>query len=272
MALSVENTFTYKSGVFPDAVSVNSTGPTTTDGTEVIKNMIDNWLFGPQQALLSRAGLVPNEVVESASASQLISAIQRGFGVIPGVVFQWMLNDDPAIFGVRGLLLQGQGVLVATYPDLVANTYCGDTDNPTAPAFFRADDAAGTSRNTAGVYFILPETRGVSPRAIGSLLINGRNKTGPTKRGQLQEDQAQAWQLGVSEDNIGPRNYWGAIDIRDTQISGSAASGYGKTAYNTSYQGVIRKLKAMNDGTNGNPRQGLETQGSTFGTNYIILY
>ena len=268
---SVENTFTFKSGVFPDAVSVNSTGPTTTDGTEIIKNMIDNWLFGPSQALMDRAGLVPDEVVESATASQYITALQRVLGDPPGVVKQWMLNDDPAVFGVRGIPLQGQGVLVATYPDLVTNTYIGDIANPTAPAFFRADDAAGTSRNIAGVYMILPETRGVSPRAIGSVLINGRNKTGPTELGELLEDKFQGWQLGTDEDTTGPRDYWGSSGIRDNSSSGTAAANNTRSLFNTINQGV-RPLKAFNDGTNGDPRQGLETQASTFGTNYIIIY
>ena len=47
---------------FPNNKSVNASGPTATDGTEFVKTMIDNYMFGPQLALLNYAGLIPDGV------------------------------------------------------------------------------------------------------------------------------------------------------------------------------------------------------------------
>jgi hypothetical protein len=261
MAKSVESTFAYYSGTFPDAVSVNSTGPSTSDGTEVIKSMIDNWLFGPQQALLDYAGLTPDEVVESATASQTLEALRLIFGPA-GTVVEWHLDDDPATVGARFIILQGQGVLVASYPDLTTNTYVGDSANPTAPAYYRATDAAGTSRSTTGAYLILPDRRGVVPSGIGTQDINGRTKTGPSLLGSLGEDQTQAWQLGTEEDLTGARDYWAYAGNRDRVGDSSSSSGFTNFLARTTGQGDSRMFKAMNDGTNGDPRQGLETKAS----------
>ena len=148
--------------LFPNNEAVNATGPSTTDGTEFVKTMIDNDMFGPQQALLDYAGLVPSGVAEAAGASQELEAMQKSFSH-PGEAVNWYGEDDPAVVGSRVLLLHGQGVQVSVYPELTAAVYVGDVDNPSAPAFYRADDAAGTIRNIVGVYLILPDARNVYP-------------------------------------------------------------------------------------------------------------
>lgn len=85
---------------------------------------------------------------------------------IPGMVYEWNLNTDPATFGARYLQLNGQGILRANYPNLDANVYVGDGINGTASAYFRATDAAGTSRSISGAYLILPESRGYTTRGL----------------------------------------------------------------------------------------------------------
>lgn len=154
--IKIENTNTYVSGVFPDTVAVNSTGAGTQDGFEFVAGYINNSVIGPQQAWMDYAGLTPNGVTEAAGASQFIEAIQRGNGIGPGVYVQYAKADDPSVTGDRILLLSGQGVLRASYTDLDNAVYVGDPSNPTAPYFYHADDAAGTVRNTAGIYLILP--------------------------------------------------------------------------------------------------------------------
>lgn len=151
-----ETALNFTSGVFPNTTSVNSTGSGTGDGTEWVKVGIDNFQFGVSQALLDYAGLTPNGVTESAGASQFLEAIQKGHGIGPGKYVQWGLKDDPSVTGDRVLLLTGQGVLVASFSDLDDAVYVGDPDNATAPFFYHADDAAGTVRNIAGIYLILP--------------------------------------------------------------------------------------------------------------------
>lgn len=146
-------------GAFPSVVSNNVSAPGAADGTPVLKNWIDQ-VFGAFQALLNEAGLTPNAVSESSTNSQIVDAIKAISGT-PGQIITWVGQEsDPAIVGVRALALQGQGILRANYADLDTAIYCGNSNNATASSCFRADDAAGTSRNTSGVYLILPDMRG----------------------------------------------------------------------------------------------------------------
>ena len=143
---------------FPGTEAVNASGPTAVDGTEYVKVLIDNYMFGPQQALLNYAGLTPDGLPEEDGASQELEALQKSFGY-PGEGVNWYGDLDPAVVGARILLLQGQGILISQYPELTTSVYVGDGNNATAPAFYKADDAAGTIRNIAGIYLILPEGR-----------------------------------------------------------------------------------------------------------------
>lgn len=179
--IAFENQVTYSGGAFPNAAAQNATGPGNTDGTEWIKAVIDD-MWGAAQELMNHAGMTPDGVTEAAGASQRREALQKIAGC-PGEVlfwagqdnsasgepedgFGWGEWDDPGTEGVRLLEMVGQGVLRASYPDLDSVTYCGDTANPTAEAFYHADDAAGTSRATDGVYLILPESRGMFIRGF----------------------------------------------------------------------------------------------------------
>ena len=172
---TAQSVFSFISGVHPDALAINSTGAATQDGTEYIAEGINNFWMGPLQAIMDYGSGnsnpdvgtvgVPNGVTEAAGVSQVIEALHKGFGVGPGIYKQWGKFDNPSVTGDRILLLSGQGVLVATYPDL--NDACwvgGNTANNQAvkdagDAFYRADDAGGVTVNAAGAYLILPESR-----------------------------------------------------------------------------------------------------------------
>jgi len=69
---------------------------------------------------------------------------------------------------IRILLLEGQGIdrTIDAYKMLDYITYCGDVNNATADSFYHADDAAGTIRNIAGDYLILPDMRGYATRGL----------------------------------------------------------------------------------------------------------
>lgn len=166
MATDAAATYINFLGTFPDVLGINATGPSATDGTEFIAAMINNYLFGPQQALLDHAGLNPDGITEAAGTAQTIEAIQKGFAVGPGMGVVWWLNDDPATTGHRVLLLNGQVITIASFVDLVDATYVGDGDNGTASAFYKASDGAGTIRDTAGSFFVLPELRGYVLRGL----------------------------------------------------------------------------------------------------------
>lgn len=159
------SSFVYTNGLtFPDTLAINATGAGTGDGTEIVKILIDD-LWGARQALMDAAGLVPDSVTEAPDTSQLLEAIRKICGS-PGEGVIWWKDSDPAITGDRVLLLNGQGILRANYPELDAAVYVGDTANPTASTFYHADDAAGTIRNTTGIYLILPDTRGYALRGL----------------------------------------------------------------------------------------------------------
>lgn len=152
-------------GSFPNVVSNNVTAPAAGDGTPYVKAGIDD-AWGRFQDLLSRAGLTPNGSSEAAGNSQHFEALRRCFSA-PGEVCLWHGQVDPATLGLRLLLLEGQGILRANYPDLDAAVYIGDANNGNSsyPYYFRADDAAGTVRNIAGIYLILADSRGKSIRS-----------------------------------------------------------------------------------------------------------
>lgn len=155
-------------GVFPDTFAVNASGPSATDGTEYVKLFIDD-IWGARQALMNRAGLIPDGVTEADGTAQVIE-MHNKMCCAPGIGTEWLLNDDPGTTGHRCLLRQGQGILIANYPDLVAAVYVGDGNNATVHAgggkFYKASDAAGTTPDTAGPYLILDDYRGVVPRGL----------------------------------------------------------------------------------------------------------
>jgi hypothetical protein len=158
-----EDILSFKSGIFPDCLAIDSVTPSSADGTEFIQAMINNGTFGPLQALIDYANIVPDGVIEAAGTAQILDAINKGYGVGPGKYVQWGLDDDPSVTGDRVLLLSGQGVLIASYPDLDAATWIGgDTAAQVAAIaagkkFYRSSDAAGTTGDAAGPYLQLPE-------------------------------------------------------------------------------------------------------------------
>jgi hypothetical protein len=263
--------FTNFSGAFPDILAVNASGPSATDGTEFVANMINDSMWGVWQMILNHAGLTPNGVLESDSASQMKEAIRKGFALAPGMVAQWHLDDDPGTSGHRALLLNGQGILRANYPDLDAAVYVGDGNNATADAYYRADNSDGSSRNIAGIYLILPETRGYVPRGLdtaASVDPDGASRT----LGHLQLDAFQGWQVGATQDSTGARNYFMLATTRDQTTSVAGLANHVKMEANTTSQGSAQMMKAVNDGTNGAPRTSSETRGTNYATKFVVWY
>jgi len=188
-------------GAFPNVVALNATGPGATDGTPFIKQMIDD-LWGARQALMDAAGLSPNAVQEAAGASQNLEALRNVVGS-PGEVIAWHGNtSDPSSVNIRMLPLNGQGILRASYPELDAAVYVGDPSNPTAPAYYHADDAAGTLRNTAGIYLIFPDLRGYVLRGLdptGTIDPLGASRTlADTQAFALQEHKHTQIKTGTT--------------------------------------------------------------------------
>lgn len=158
----------------------------------------------------------------------------------------------------------------------------------TAPANYLICNGAAISRTTYAslfavigtVYgvgdgsttFNLPDYRAVSPKGVGNQTINTRVKTGPASVGSIIEDTFQAWQaISVATGNT----YYGYGESAETWYTNAGATAnYVRNAFSRSgaIQGVTSRIKAGNDGTNGDPRTGTQTQDCTIGTNFCIRY
>ena len=241
---------------FPNTLAINATAPGAGDGTEFVALLVND-IWGRAQAIMDYAGLTPNGAMEAPGTAQIIEALCKGLGVGPGMGVMYWKNDTPAALGDRVLLLQGQVILIATYPLLAAAVYCGDAKNATAPAFYKTSDAGGTIRSTAGTYLVLPDTRGLSLKGVGHARVNGRTKTGPASLGEVQEDQFQGhWHpLWVSSSG-------GALVLAQAYSGGAL-----QVAYSQSVQ------FPTSDGVNGTPRTGSTTRDKsiTGGVPYMVV-
>jgi hypothetical protein len=257
---------------FPNGKGVNSSGGGATDGYAYIASSVSvNETAGFFQAVLNRAGMIPNGITEAAGASQVLDGILNIICAQPGLVIKWGYNDDPAVLGMKAALLQGDLLLASAYPKLVANMWVGSGLNATANAFYRTN-SDDTVRSDTGTHIKLLDARGLGWKALGNAIVNGRTKFGPVNKWDIQEDRFQAWQLGSSQDTTGPRNYYGIARDRDTAYTITGASlNNTYISLSTTGQSVPWLMKAMNDGVNGDPRTGLNTRDTTVGVEYAIL-
>lgn len=256
----LKDAFTFTNGaVFPDTLSVNSTTPTSVDGTEFKKAMIDDE-WGARYALLdwankADAAWVPDDVTEAPGTSQFVESLIRGFGIGPGAGVIYWKNDDPVTNGDRVLLLDGSGILRANYAELDAVVYVGDGDNPSASTFYHADDAAGTIRNTAGIYLILPDTRGYTLRGLD--VAGVVDEDAGRDLGSIQLDQFQ----GHFHENFGLNNvFQGGANLAAPTISPDNIALH------------PNNIRQPTEGSNGVPRRGNETRMVNVATTYGITY
>lgn len=167
-------------GNYPSVTSNNVTAPGAGDGTPYLKAFIDD-LWGHNQDILNLGGLTPNGASEASGASQRTDALKNLFGA-PGEVILWHGPVDPATLGRRLLLLEGQVVLIANYPDLVAAAYIGDGNNGnlTFVHYYKCSDPAGAVRNIAGPYFKIADSQGCTVRGYDPTAI--RDELGATRK------------------------------------------------------------------------------------------
>lgn len=109
-----------------------------------------------------------------------------------------------------------------------------------------------------------------APDVLGTRTLidmRGRNTTSMTAGGgefptlaEVKEDQGQGWQLGADEDAAGARDYWVSAGARDFTVSVQADVNSAQIFAKTVNQGVA-PFKAMNNGIDGDIRQGKTTHG-----------
>ena len=245
--LDVSTSYTNVVGAVPNVVGVNASGPSATDGFEFVANAVNDMWLGPMQMMLDHAGLAPNGVVESASASQIKEAFQKGFSCAPGVATEWNLALDPGTTGHRCLLRNGQGVLIASYTELDAACYVGDGNNAAVAAagggYYRASDAAGTTPDIAGPYLILPETRGYASRGLDTAA-------------SVDPDGASRYLGDVQADELKSHDH----DIKHDAASATS----GAFIAGSSVAGVLVETTELTGGA--------ETRMSNFSTKFVVWY
>jgi len=205
MAISLYTRYTSAKTNAPDAnYPLGSARNVTVSGDGLGTPWEKDWVNdvdGFKQALLANAGVSVNNLPDTALVSQQYNAMRLTSGH-PGLITPLALNVTPASLGLRVLLLDGSGVAVSSYDDLVTYTYVGDSANPTAGAFYRADDAAGTIRNTSGAYLILPDARGRFPRGLDAAATI--DPDGATRElGDNQDDAVQRHNHVIKKDPPG---------------------------------------------------------------------
>ena len=201
-------------GVFPSVTAKNCSGAGATDGTPAIQEWVNNF-WGHMQTLLNRVSMTPSAVLEAwgaenafvhgtpgeatmrRTAGQVLTALQMMFSS-PGELVLWCRSQAPGTVGARVLLLQGQTIAVASYPDLCNAVYVGDALNNTAGVpFYLSSDSGGVTRSTTGAYLTLPDARGVTIRGIDTAqardpLGNSRGGAAGAALGSIELDAEQA--------------------------------------------------------------------------------
>jgi hypothetical protein len=250
---------------FPDTAAVNASGPSATDGTEFVKLMIDD-IWGRNQATMNYAGLVPDGVTEADGTAQMIEVLQKGFGAPPGAIIEWANAVDPAVSGHRAILLQGQGVLIASFPDLDAAVYVGDGNNAAVHAgggkFYRASDSAGTTPNIAGPYLILPDARGVTTRGLdvaAAIDPDGASRFLGDIQSDLSNIPPHSHFNGVGTIGVGAFIYGTTV----TDVPGSATRSFNDVASVPTLQGITSTSVVGG---------GVETRMFNRSTNFVIWY
>ena len=256
----------------PDSRAIDATGPTATDGTELLKEVMnDVWLR--RQAFMDFYNQTPDGLDDLAGVdgsgfplSQPLVAKYMNYAP-PGLVVSWTSQLDPVAAGalagcdIRIILLQGQGVdrTVDDYKLLDLMCYVGDGDNPTADSYYRATDAGGTIRNITGQYLILPDARGYFWRGLdpsGTIDPDGASRL----VGSMQDDSFQGHWHDALYDNLG--NQYGL----DPNVGNGADTGIDN-------DGVLARTgDAIEDATSGLPRTSSETRAKNIATRYGIYY
>jgi len=256
-------------GDWPATVAKNASGPLASDGTPFTDDLIND-LWGGRIDLMVRAGLTPDGSTEANGTSQFVEALRRGAGLPPGILVYAMMNPVRLAL-CRLLALTGQIITIANYAELCAAVYCGDADNPTAPAFYKTSDAGGYTRSTTGGYMVFPDARGLVVRGLGSNSIitaaNGSTYSGGTKIGELLTDMF----AGHIHRFMRPTGTVGAIAQYDGTAAGAANDSFARGS-GTSIGTLSIDVTPYNDGTNGSPRSGAETRGASIAAQICITY
>jgi microcystin-dependent protein len=115
--------------------------------------------------------------------------------------------------------------------------------------------------------FNIPDLPGAVPRGAGT--SSGYIQTSILTLGEKNDDQFQAFQVGMTAFS---RDTFFGSSQNDFAYSSNVNSGTDTAQLSPGNQGVSGRVKAMNDGTNGTPRTGLETRAKSQAFNFYIKF
>jgi len=247
-----------------------STGRNLFKDTPPFTVMTPNWANTVQEEMMyviQQAGL-PLLDQTTDTRIQLYQAIQalisNGLSsLLVGFGCEYWKNGDPALNGDRFILYQGQVIYIPLYSNFVSKTYVGDANNATAPAFYKTSDAGGTTRNVAGPYFVLPDSRAMSLKGTGSTTLNTRAKAGPAFADR-EEDRGQL--ITASSSHISTTH--GLINS-DATVTGAFKVG---TARTSRLQAAAVAGRDLEFDSSLSARAGATTRDCTLGTNFGAFY
>jgi hypothetical protein len=231
-----------------------------------IKDNANNWLLWQRH----KHKIVDIDGLQSIldSFNSRISALENiRIGLPPGVILAVAWNSS-FYTGLNVLPLNGQGIPISSYPELVNATYVGNSlnNNPDVHFFYKYNSSTN-ARTTSGNYFRLPDTRALVPKGRGDLgagatYFNGRVKTNSNFMGNLQEDTLQNhkhWRLEnqIDEDTL----YWYHITNGWTHVSGVSG---GNSPISPLYTGSVANVE--------NVRVTNHTRDSSFAVDFVITY
>jgi len=183
----------------------------------------------------------------------------------PGELVESCLNAT-ALASRRLIALTGQVITIASYPELCTAVYCGDANNPTAPAFYKTSDAGGSTRSTSGAYMVFPDARGLMIVGIGQ-----NTKIFPANHPTSVYDGGSA--IGAMLTELMQGHYHAPYGSA-TQIISGATSGQtlGSTSTGSVWFVAPSTGGPITDGTNGTPRTGAYTHGPNLAAQICITY
>ena len=197
------------------------------------------------------------------SFNNRISALENiRIGLPPGVILAVAWNSS-FYTGLNVLPLNGQGIPISSYPELVNATYVGNdlNNNNDVHFFYKYDFNTGT-RTTSGNYFRLPDTRALVPKGRNSgnagSYFGTRTKYNSDIIGNVVEDAIQDHQHWKNEDNVTQSNLVHANYVyRYTYVLDP--SGFG--ASNFQYTGSTYDTRSAS-----------HTRDSSFAVDFVITY
>lgn len=207
------NIFSYITGTFPDVTAKAASGTSAKDGTEWKTTAVDNFWFGPIQALFNLFSKTPDGVTESKDASQILELWRQ---LAAYKELQTATTSDALVFGDKSYSIEldcSSGNL--SIPTLPLPDFRGQTID-----FVVTGAGTGTIAAGSGITYdlILYSTKGASLVAVES-------------SGALQ------WEVVIDEKRV--CKAWvnfdgtGAVSIRDSyNVSSITDNGIGDYTVN----------------------------------------